>query len=181
MKLDIGRHVASPEVEKLSGVHATFCKLDDKWGVKFFGYKNERDMNYELMEKLADANVACDIGPKVEFDYCGEKYFGFLIEICEPAENAILAYFGVTPSERRGRDYCSMVCTDGKKYKEFMAEHPDMQSAYDDLLNRCDEAGFDWGDSHAGNWGFNSEGEAVLFDVSCEAECALDYGSQCSW
>lgn len=171
----IEQKVASPKVKKFSGVHATFCRLNRKWGVKFFETKEERDMNYEIMENLHAHGIAPEVRTKVSFEWINDTYYGFLIEIVKPVENVILRFFNIERSQRRrGYGYCSMVCPDGIKYKEFMLAHSEYDKMFNELHEKCYSVDFVWEDDHAGNWGINADGKAVIFDVSVEAEEAMD-------
>jgi hypothetical protein len=173
MLIKIQQRLASPKVKKFSGIHATYFRLNKKWGVKFFDSSKFRDLNYELLESLYRHGIAPEVGAKVEFEHTYGIVYGFLIEHCKPFDTECMKFFDLKKTVCTGREYCQVVCPDGNYYQIFMDANPKYRTALKDLKAQCQAIDFDWTDPHGGNWGFNRKGKAVIFDVSCEAEYEL--------
>lgn len=172
IKINLEKHVSSPEVRKYSGIHAKFCEIDDEWGVKFFNSEGARDKNYRYQLTGYNNGYAPKLGPKVQFEYDGEICYGYITEKVTVFGNAVAEYHGIKhngtyDNDSGNHNYEYNSCMDVSSYygKEFIDNNEEWAIAYDEIVRYVNKYGLC--DIHGGNWGITSDGRAVIIDFSC--------------
>ena len=170
LQIDLAAHVSSPDTQKFTGTHATFCQIDEAWGVKIFPTERQRDQNYDLQRDYETVLLAPMTGPKVEFYYKGAKRYGFITEYCEPCDGAFLEWCGSEKTEQCcGEDYFLGVDDHYEymeRFKDFLEDNSYWEARYNELQVKLLKNDIYFEDEHAGNWGINQMGEPVIIDFS---------------
>lgn len=66
---------------KLNGSFNLFFRINDTIGVKASLSESVRDNNFRRQELASDYGLGPEVYGKVEFNYCGKKWYGYLTEV----------------------------------------------------------------------------------------------------
>lgn len=70
------------------GRSALFAPLDDKWGVKLYAYKSERDGARERQHNASEFGLAPEAGESFDIDRSDNDYghyrYGYITQLAEP-------------------------------------------------------------------------------------------------
>lgn len=161
--IELEKQINSPNVRVFEGSAAKFIPVDDDWGVKLYCTERYRDQSYDNHVHCHDLGLAPMYGPKVTVTYNGQCRYGYLVEIVECADAAVLEAYGVEHvgecKSYRYFDYC-----DGENYSDFLDFDMRWGNAWQDLRNRILKSGVRFTDVHAGNWGITKAGIGVWID-----------------
>jgi len=161
--IELEKHVNSPDVSKFEGTTAIFFPIDDQWGVKLFRIEKQRNLSYNRHATLYDMGLAPMYGPKNTLVYNGEVLYGYLCEIVECCDTAVLDYYGMEHDGKcQGENYFELCARDS--YSDFLMENEKWGTAEVELRGRLEEEGINFTDTHAGNWGIRKNGQPVLID-----------------
>jgi len=161
--IELEKHVNSPDSSKFEGTTAVFFPIDEQWGVKLFRCEETRDLSYNRHTTLYDMGLAPMYGPKNTLVYDGETWYGYLCEIVECCDTAVLDHYGVEHDGKcQGGDYFELCSYDS--YSDFLMENEKWGTADVELRGRLEEEGIRFTDTHAGNWGIRKNGQPVLID-----------------
>ena len=176
--IEIEKVVRSPDVNKCAGIHARFCAIDENWGVKFFDDECTRDDNYDAQDQFHSLGLAPRLGPKVQFEWDDEPYWGFITERVFVFSEECADWNGIVhngsyyhDSGKYNTQYTNQ-CTniESMSSRKFIQHNPEWGEAWTKLVKNSDDAGIVMFDNHGGNWGITSNGNPVWIDFSCERE-----------
>ena len=128
-----------------NGIHATFIKVNDKFGLKVYRDAKLRNQSYRNQNWLAKRGFAPKVWSCVDVPVCDGcntyTMYGFFTRIVETTDITRLYDMGQEP-------YARKINTDIKT-----------------LTARLAEIGIDWFDNHAGNIGWDN-GTPVIIDCA---------------
>lgn len=133
-----------------SGIRAVFVPIDDKWAIKLFDDRKDRDRAYFNQQQAAEYELGPDVGEKIEFSVDCEYPHGYITEIVEvlvPHQEIVNKVW----------DSCD--------YYDQSEEHWQEVDKLQRELKFC--TGIDYGDMHPANIGIKN-GHYVLIDFGQE-------------
>ena len=133
----------TPRGQFATGIHASFKKITDEWGLKFFDYKGRRDTNYARQKEAAECGCGPRIGRKfTTTDINGDKVYGYVTEC--------------------------VVKTYSRKRNGYYLHQYQIEEDYDVkmLFEKMIENNISINDMHAGNMGYLADGRLVAIDFS---------------
>jgi hypothetical protein len=158
MSLEIEEKLSNSKFS--SGALCRFFKLDEKWGLKFYEHKEDRDDAWEKHQQFLKHNLAPEIGSKVDLE-AGYGYTCEIVEIlCQSEDIYPFNYFDhydysnytyETWHERRIKIETSLK----EKFGEML----------EDFHNKIYKLNLSYIDDHFGNFGLKN-GELVAIDFA---------------
>lgn len=165
-KIEIETAINSPDSQRFVGTCATFIPINEEWGVKLFPDKDVRDESYDRHARMYDLGLAPLYGPKTRVKYNGKLKYGYLCEVVECCDKAVLAHYNIkhngvckTTDDLDYFGYCT-----GLEYNDFLDENEKWGTAELELRKNMERTGVCCSDKHAGNWGIRKNGQPVLID-----------------
>ena len=138
-----------------SGIHCTFIKFGST-GLKCYSEKWLRDRSYQNQLVLSDLGIAPKVGFMTEVTIKGRgndhTYYAFETEVIDDVYRP-----EVYKALHESYDY-----DDNVEAREYISRFAD---AAEELANDYADT-INWFDNHAGNIGFNSNGDPVIIDCA---------------
>jgi hypothetical protein len=144
-----------------SGCACTFFKIDDKWGIKTYRRREDRDICYETQWKASSYGLGPEVGERFEFRVDEKTIYCYTTEIAESLYSE--RYYFLQDFLRQNYWDCKL-----PEYQEYLDEVDNNEEKYrveieatvDDLF---DSIGWESCDNHCGNFGYYN-GRMVCID-----------------
>ena len=142
------------------GAFTIMVKINEKWGIKLFFDKHERDYIYENQKTFAQYGYGPEVGGKIDFRDVYRQY-GYITEIVETVIPGHLV---------------------GSERSQYAEEFYEKYGGYDDqedneikeIIQEMEETtGIAMTDMHAGNWGWKN-GQLIPIDFGFDYRKAIN-------
>jgi hypothetical protein len=154
----------SPKSAFREGCQATYIRVDDQWGMKFFENSAIRDKTYRLQQLAHGEKAAPALGEKFEFRLEGQTKFGYITESVTATwyDRWAEANHEVDPFATLGDYGC--LYDEIRQFMEDSLEHTN-------LIFRLEKCGLRTRDMHWKNVGWLPNGDFVAIDFDlCEEQ-----------
>ena len=135
-----------------SGCQAYFVKLNEKWGVKLFSDKIERDTAYSRQKSAADVGMAPKVLNELEIPVNTSPLY-------YPKESQYWGFGYITEIVRTVPD--EVLKNSSARYQWDKETRFDREKYVDELFKKI---GWFFTDNHPGNWGYMDDGKLVCID-----------------
>lgn len=136
----------SPRDSYETGVEASFKKINEKWGLKFYDNESIRDKTYELQGMAYEIGCAPELGGKFEMNIGDEKIYGYITECA----NMLI--------EQDEDGYYPDIEDQDVLSQDILDQHRM-------VINKCAKI-MRVSDIHCGNFGLLNDGRLVIIDFS---------------
>lgn len=132
------------------GAFTVMVKINEKWGIKLFFYKHERDAAFENQKTFAQYGYGPEVGGKIDFRDVDREY-GYITEIVET----------VIPGHLVGSE---RIQYSERFYEEYGRYDDQGENRIKEIIREMEETtGITMVDMHAGNWGWKN-GQLIPID-----------------
>ena len=144
-----------------SGTECVFIKINDKWAIKLYNTRQERDSCYYWQKLAAENILGPDVGGKFDLEDCNIRYSRF---DCINKENNIPEYGYITEIVEVIADQSDYDDWDDWRNDVYRVE--DTEKYQDEIENLCEkleDIGFCTRDLFGGNVGYKN-GKMICID-----------------